>query len=89
MGFLKTINRITTSQLNYIYKEQTNQDEISTGLFRNEQPITGKLAIVLRNEIHISRIGLPASLVAFLKEELNFANNEYQVKRTSTKTHSV
>ena len=70
-AFLKTINRITISQLNYIYKEQTNQDELSTGLFQKEQPITGKLAIVLRNEIHLSRIGLPVSLVVFLKEELN------------------
>lgn len=84
-AFLKTINRITTSQLNYIYKEQTNQDKISTGLFQNEQPITGKLAIVLSNEIHISRISLPASLVAFLKEELNFANDEYQVKKNINK----
>ncbi|MEO7214740.1 DEAD/DEAH box helicase family protein [Mucilaginibacter sp.] len=84
-AFLKTINRITISQLNYIYKEQTNQNELSTGLFQKEQPITGKLAIVLRNEIHLSRIGLPVSLVAFLKEELNFANNEYQVKKNINK----
>lgn len=84
-AFLKTINRITISELNYIYKEQTNHDELSTGLFQKEQPITGKLAIVLRNEIHISRIGLPVSLVAFLKEELNFANNEYQVKKNINK----
>jgi superfamily II DNA or RNA helicase len=84
-AFLKTINRVTISQLNYIYKEQTNQDELSTGLFQKEQPITGKLAIVLRNEIHLSRIGLPVSLVAFLKEELNFANNEYQVKKNINK----
>jgi hypothetical protein len=83
--FLKTINRITISQLSSIYKDQTDQDELSTGLFQKEQPITGKLAIVLRNEIHISRIGLPASLVVFLKEELNFANNEYQVKKNINK----
>ncbi|MDN5289651.1 MAG: Type restriction protein res subunit [Mucilaginibacter sp.] len=84
-AFLKTINRITISQLNYIYKEQIDQDELSTGLFQKEQPATGKLAIVLNNEIHISRIGLLASLVGFLKEELNFANNEYQVKKNINK----
>lgn len=83
--FIKTINRITISQLNYIYKEQSNQDELSTGLFQKEQFITGKLAIVLNNEIHISRIGLPSPLVAFLKEELNFANSEYQVKKNINK----
>jgi superfamily II DNA or RNA helicase len=84
-AFLKTINRITITQLNSIYKDQTDQDELSTGLFQKAQPITGKLAIVLRNEIHINRIGLSASLVAFLKEELNFANNEYQVKKNINK----
>lgn len=84
--FLKTINRITISQLNYIYKEQNNEDELSVGLFQKEQPITGRLEIVLNNEIHISRIGLPASLVAFLKEELNFANNEYLVKKNINKS---
>ncbi|MDB5089289.1 MAG: Type restriction protein res subunit [Mucilaginibacter sp.] len=83
--FLKTINRITISQLNYIYKEQTYQGELSTGLFYKEQPMAGKLAIVLNNVIHISRVGLPASLVGFLKEELNFANNEYQVKKNINK----
>jgi superfamily II DNA or RNA helicase len=84
-AFLKTINRITISQLNYIYKEQTAHDELSTGLFQKEQSIAGKLAIVLNNEIHISRIGLPASVVGFLKEELNFPNNEYQVKKNINK----
>jgi superfamily II DNA or RNA helicase len=84
-AFLKTINRITISQLNYIYKEQTAHDELSTGLFQKEQPVAGKLAIVLNNEIHISRIGLPASVVGFLKEELNFPNNEYQVKKNINK----
>ncbi|QKJ33086.1 DEAD/DEAH box helicase family protein [Mucilaginibacter mali] len=84
-AFLKTIKRITISQLNSIYKDQTHQDEISTGLFQKEHPITGKLSIVLRNEIHIGRAGLPVALIAFLKEELNFANTEYQVKKNINK----
>ncbi|WP_439694607.1 DEAD/DEAH box helicase family protein [Mucilaginibacter sp. AW1-7] len=84
-AFLKTIDRIAISQLNHIYKEQTNQDEISTGLFQKEQPITGKLAIVLNNVIYIGRVGLPALLVGFLKEELNFVNNEYQIKKNINK----
>ena len=83
--FLKTINRIAISQLNHIYKEQANHDELSTGLFQKEQSTTGKITIVLNSEIHISRIELPVSLVAFLKEELNFANNEYQVKKNINK----
>jgi hypothetical protein len=83
--FLKTINRVSINQLNYIYKELTDSEELSIGLFQKEHPIAGKLAIVLNNEIHISRTGLPAALVAFLKEELNFANNEYQIKKNINK----
>jgi superfamily II DNA or RNA helicase len=83
--FLKTINRVTISHLNHIYKEQSGQDEPSAGLFHKEQAIPDKLTIVLNNEIQISRSGLPASLIAFLKEELNFANSEYQVKKNINK----
>jgi len=84
-AFLQTINRSTTIQLNDIYKEPSIQDAPLTGLFQNEQTISGKLNIILNNEIHISRASLPASLIAFLKEELNFANNEYQVKKNISK----
>jgi len=84
-AFLQTINRVSISQLNNIYKAQTEQDAPSTGLFQKEPNVSGKLAIVLNNEIQISRTGLPASLIAFLKEELNFANNEYQVKKNINK----
>jgi superfamily II DNA or RNA helicase len=84
-AFLQTINRSNTIQLNDIYKEPNIQDAPLTGLFQNEQTISGELNIILNNEIHISRASLPASLIAFLKEELNFANNEYQVKKNISK----
>jgi superfamily II DNA or RNA helicase len=84
-AFLQTINRVAVSQLNNIYKEQDQQDTPSTGLFQREPSVPGKLAIILNNKIQISRKDLPASLIAFLKEELNFANNEYQVKKNINK----
>ena len=83
--FLKTVIRVSISHLNHIYKEHTDKDEISTGLFRREETTAEHLTIVLNNEIHISRKALPPSLIAFLKEELNFANNEYQVKKNINK----
>ena len=84
-AFLKTVTRITTSQLNHIYNEQSGQDEPSTGLFQKTPTVPGKLAIILNSQIQISRTGLPAALIAFLKDELNFANNEYQVKKNINK----
>lgn len=84
-AFLETIIRFSINHLNDVYKEHTDKDEISTGLFQREQTTTEKLTIVLNNEIHINRTALPASLIAFLKEELNFANIEYQVKKNINK----
>jgi superfamily II DNA or RNA helicase len=83
--FLKTIIRISTSQLNHIYKEENQQDEPSTGLFTKAPAVPGKLTIKLSNVIQISRTDLPPALIAFLKEELNFANTEYQVKKNINK----
>lgn len=84
-AFLKTVTKITTSQLNYIYNEQSGQDEPSIGLFQKAPTVPGKLAIILNSQIQITRTGLPAALIAFLKDELNFANNEYQVKKNINK----
>ncbi|WP_228085129.1 DEAD/DEAH box helicase [Mucilaginibacter sp. JRF] len=83
--FLKTINKVSVDHLNNVYKEQTEPDIPTVGLFQKE-PVPGKLNIVLRNDISIGRIALPASLIAFLKDELNFANNEYQIKRNINKS---
>ena len=85
-AFLKTVIRITTSQLNHIYNEQSAQDGPSTGLFQKAPTVPGKLAIILNSQIQISRTGLPVALISFLKEELNFANNEYQVKKNINKS---
>lgn len=82
-AFLQTINRVSINQFNNIYKAQSEQDSPETGLFQKESA-NGKLHIVLNNEIHISRAA-SAMLIAFLKDELNFANNEYQVRKNINK----
>lgn len=83
-AFLQIINRVSISHLNNIYKAQSEQDSLETGLFQKESS-NGELHIVLNNEIHISRAAFPAMIIAFLKDELNFANNEYQVKKSINK----
>ncbi|HZY37257.1 MAG TPA: DEAD/DEAH box helicase family protein [Mucilaginibacter sp.] len=83
--FLKTINKVEKIHLDYIYKELNQQDEPSAGLFQKESIESEKLQVRLSNIIQISRHGLPAHLITFLKEELNFANTEYQVKKSISK----
>lgn len=42
---------------------------------------SGKLTISLSNTIRLNRSAVPVSLVNFLKEELNFANTEFIIKK--------
>jgi superfamily II DNA or RNA helicase len=74
--FLENVKRISTEELDQVY----NNLSLST-----ERPITerkyGKLTILLSNAIRINRIGLTRDLINFLKEELNFLNTEYLIKK--------
>ncbi|MFA5044406.1 MAG: DEAD/DEAH box helicase family protein [Paludibacter sp.] len=88
--FLKNINRITVEKLDELYQL------ISTStIFASSNPLTAnttppatistKLTISLNNVVSINRNGLSASLINFLKEELNFANTEYIIKTKAGK----
>lgn len=46
-----------------------------------QNTISKNLEIRLSNQINISRNGLPTILINFLKEELNFANSEFIIKK--------
>lgn len=73
--FLKSIRKISIDKLDVLYSEINQPDS-------NEKPtILGKLNIRLRNAVYINRSGLTTPLINFLKEELNFANTEFFVKK--------
>ena len=84
--FLESIKRAEIGYLNELYKDLTGHEGMSEGLFQPTEDAFGKLIISLNNEISIGRTNLPASLVSFLKEELNFANTEFQVKKNINKS---
>ena len=55
-----------------------------TPAFNSVNPIrknSEKLQIELSNNVRINRLGMRPELINFLKEELNFANSEYYVKK--------
>lgn len=83
--FLKTINKVAKSHLDHIYRELNQQDEPSAGLFKKDPIETSKLHVRLSNVVQINRQHLPAVFIAFLKDQLNFANTEYQVKKSINK----
>ena len=74
--FLKSIKRISVSELDTLY-QITSAATFST----LPKASNGKLVIVLSNEARISRDGMTAPLINFLKSELNFASTEFIIKK--------
>lgn len=75
--FLKNIRRISVSELERLCNEILKPTEIKTNVSFTE----GKFSIVLNNNVHISRTGMSGHLIDFLKEELNFLNSEFIIKK--------
>ena len=74
--FLRSIRRITTKELDEFYQTTSGSDvEVKS------KTTPGKLTISLSNCVRLSREGLTTSLINFLKEELNFANTEFIIKK--------
>ena len=76
--FLKNIQKVSIDFLDELCKIVSPNVPIIT-----PQPTNGKLSISLNNTIRISRNGLTSTLTHFLKEELNFANSEFFIKKKS------
>ncbi len=78
--FLNEIERISIEILDKLYQEIPTQQNLPISIDNK-----GKLTILLRQNIRIQRDGLTTPLINFLKEELNFANSEYFIKKKSGK----
>jgi superfamily II DNA or RNA helicase len=79
--FLNKIHRVSTNHLDELFRETSSASEGSSPIKTN-----GKLTILLSNNIRISRLGLTSPLINFIKEELNFANTEFFIKKQSGKS---
>lgn len=77
-NFLKNIQKVSIDYLEELYKTLSPDIPIIA-----TQQTNGKLSISLGNTIRISRNGLTPTFTHFLKEELNFANSEFFIKKKS------
>ncbi len=77
-NFLKNIQKVATDHLDKLYNGLKSRVEFNPPIATD-----GKLNISLNNNIRISRSGLTPALINFLKEELNFANSEFFIKKKS------
>lgn len=77
-AFLSSIQRVPISHLDKLYQSLLTNNIISPlpSKYRSN-----KLQIVLSNSVKLNRSGMTSLLINFLKEELNFTNSEYFIKK--------
>lgn len=77
--FLNHIRRISTVELDSIFFSIAN--------YKKSEPIeSGKLTISLSNNIEIISSEMSTALITFLKDELNFFNTDFIIKKNSGRT---
>lgn len=78
--FLEKIQRVSIHKLDQLYLETTHSNHacLSINTIINT---SDKLVIRLNNQVQINRSNLPMSIISFLKDELNFVNTEYLIKK--------
>jgi superfamily II DNA or RNA helicase len=74
--FLSSIRRISINDLDQIFLSLTSSKSLNV-----IEP--GKLVIKLSNTIEINRNGISTALASFLKDELNFFNADFIIKKNS------
>lgn len=82
-NFIQNIQKTTIEKLDNLYESYISiQNSIVPYL---PQISPAKLTITLSNVLEINRNAIPTSLINFLKEELNFLNTEFIIKKKSNK----
>jgi len=78
--FLSKIERVSIEVLDELFQEISISKNTIIPKSNN-----GKISIMLQQNVRIQRDGLTTPLINFLKEELNFANSEFFIKKKSGK----
>jgi superfamily II DNA or RNA helicase len=73
--FLQQVEKISLEKLDQLYKKLNKETKSA----RSKSKIS--LTITIKGQIYISKENLPTILVDFLKENLNFVNSEYLIKK--------
>ncbi len=82
--FIKNIQRISIIKLDELYQIHNTLQNIPASII--PKLYNEKLTIRLANDIKINRIAISTPLINFLKEELNFLNSEFLIKKKMGKS---
>src|SRR5690606_17417915 len=81
-NFLTRVKKTSIAHLDHLYNalglSTKNNSEINNS--------SAKLQIDLSNTLRLNKVGINLTLTNFLKEELNFANSEFFIKKKSGKS---
>jgi superfamily II DNA or RNA helicase len=80
-AFLQTIKRVTTGALDEIHTAITKASPDNTFEPSGKASVGGDIQIRLSNQIILSKSQLPPILVLYLREQLNFVNADYIIKK--------
>jgi superfamily II DNA or RNA helicase len=79
--FLQNMQRVSVQHLDTLYNSISVEKEEIKIITQKDYPTPNGLQIILSNKIRITRNNLPAELVTFLRDNLNFINSEYIIKK--------
>lgn len=85
-NFLQNIQRVSIEELDKIFKmiaTKNSDNKITSGESLSNE---NEIRIILNNQIAISKKQLTPELVSFLRDNLNFANSDYIIKKKLGKT---
>ena len=78
-AFLSAIEKVSCHHLDQLHQAFSGNTNASL----SNHSVNGKLQITLSNNIRLNRSSITLELASFLKEELNFSNSEFFVKKKS------
>ncbi|MBU1634217.1 DEAD/DEAH box helicase [bacterium] len=85
-NFLKEIKTISIEKLKEIYKGLFNEKPHEAFTSSTNDNRLHELEIIIQNQIYLKRNQLSKKLIIFLREQLNFYNSDYLVKKNLGKS---
>ncbi len=79
--FLESIEKISIPELKNLYEDLFDVRPNEGFISNSEDNKTFELEIVISNQIYLKRAQLSQKLIVFLRNELNFYNSDYLVKK--------
>ncbi len=79
--YLSEIQKTSTKKLNELYHKLFNENPKSVLISSNVESKVYELEIIIKNQIYLKRKQLSQQLIKFIREELNFYNSDYLVKK--------